>query len=51
MLQLLFALLGFLFPNQNANPITQSQHQIEQVATDNVDGDTNGETGQIPPKK
>ncbi|WP_168801832.1 hypothetical protein [Empedobacter tilapiae] len=51
MLELLFALLGFFFPNQNTNTISNNQQQIIQTSTDFVDGDTNGETGNTPPKK
>ncbi len=51
MLELLFALLGFFFPNQNANTISQDQHPIVQTTSDSIDGDTNGETGGNPPKK
>ena len=51
MLELLFALLGFFFSNQNAHTITQDQHPITQTSTDSVDGDTGGETGGLPPKK
>ncbi|MGV0846958.1 hypothetical protein ACTS9T_10360 [Empedobacter falsenii] len=51
MLQLLFALLGFFFPNQNTNAISQDQHPVVQTSTDSIDGDTNGETGNNPIKK
>lgn len=51
MLELLFALLGFFFPNENAHTLTQDQQPIVQTSRDSVDGDTGGETGQIPPKK
>ncbi|CAM3400932.1 hypothetical protein [Empedobacter stercoris] len=51
MFEILFALLGFFFPNQNAHTITQDQHPIVQTSIDSMDGDTNGETGGLPPKK
>ena len=51
MLELLFALLGFFLPNQNANTISQDQHPVVQTSTDSIDGDTNGENGHNPPKK
>ncbi|SFN22088.1 hypothetical protein SAMN05421738_108142 [Algoriella xinjiangensis] len=53
MLQLILSLLGFLFPSQNAHTISQDQNPIVmQSSTDNgLDDDTNGEIGQIPPKK
>ncbi|MFV0141202.1 MULTISPECIES: hypothetical protein [Empedobacter] len=50
MLELLFALLGFFLPNQNANTISQDQHPVVQTSSDSIDGDTNGEKGDVPVK-
>ncbi len=52
MIQFIFTLLGFLFPNQNANALSQDNRvTIVQSPSESLDGDTNGEIGQIPPKK
>ncbi|WP_313253679.1 hypothetical protein [Empedobacter sp.] len=51
MLELLFALLRFFLPNQNANTISQDQHPVVQTSSDSIDGDTNGEKGDVPVKK
>ncbi|MEG0930200.1 hypothetical protein [Algoriella sp.] len=53
MLELLLSLLGLLFPNQNTATTSQDQNPIviQTTTTNSVDGDTNGETGSIPPKK
>ncbi|MBO6212153.1 hypothetical protein [Algoriella sp.] len=53
MLQLILSLLGFLFPSQNVHTISQDQNPIvmQSSTDDSVDGDTNGEIGQHPPKK
>ncbi|WP_413533081.1 hypothetical protein [Empedobacter brevis] len=53
MFELLFALLGFFFPNQNTNTISQDNHaSVYKLSADNsIEGETNGETGNTPPKK
>lgn len=53
MLQLILSLLGFLFPSQNAHTISQDQNPIvmQSSTDDSAVGDTNGETGDLPPKK
>lgn len=50
MIQFLIMLLGLVFPSDHTNTINMTP--TEEIAQNSISSeDTNGETGQIPPKK
>jgi hypothetical protein len=51
MLQIILILLGLATPNSDTNTQNTNQDHTVSTQTSNADGDTGGETGQIPPPK
>lgn len=51
MIQFIMMVLGLAFPNNHTNTVNANPSQVAVQNNINQEEDTNGETGQIPPKK
>lgn len=51
MLQLILMFLGFFYPNNNVNTISNTPTSVQSSTVPNEELDTGGETHPIPPKK